>query len=88
MSQIVGLQVRNFLNDTIYFKITDYPDVSTPDVDESDEDEIYELDIQMAAYLRCYKLLDKKSDFYRELQVTVVIPLLDTYLKETLGLRQ
>ena len=53
-----------------------------------DEDEIYELGQIFACYLRCYKLIGKQQEIYREIQVSICMPLIDKYLKETLNMRQ
>ena len=61
------------------------------DSEENDgdfEDEICELDDVFASYLRCYKMIDKKSEIYREVQASVCMPIIEKYLKETLSLRQ
>jgi hypothetical protein len=49
--------------------------------DEEEEDEIYELAQIFASYLRCYALMGKHQDIYREIQVTICMPLIDKYLK-------
>lgn len=78
MTQILNLQLQNFINDSTYFD----------GGEGQDEDEIYELNQTFASYLRCFALLDKKDEVYRELQVSVCIPIIDKCLKQTLNARQ
>ena len=49
---------------------------------------MYELAQIFSSYLRCYALMGKHQDIYREIQVTICMPLIDKYLKQTLNIRQ
>lgn len=65
ITQILNLQVRNFMQDTPYFASAGNQQILI-DGDEFWEDELYCLHQIMASYLRCYKLLKKEQEIFRE----------------------
>lgn len=81
LTQILNLHLRQFIEQTSYFKLQ-------PEGAEQDEYEVYELNEIFATYLRCFHLLKNEQYLYREIQVSVCIPVIDKHLKETLGMRQ
>lgn len=94
--------MRNFIDQTHYFAEAPTNEAGQPersieeiaqnlrgnDLDEDQAEEIYEWNQIFSSYLRCYKLLGKQQEIYREVQVSVCMPVIDKYLKETLNLRQ
>ena len=95
--------MKSFISETVYFKIPTLPQTdiiknennldkafleeSSEGEDQEFEDEIDELHDKFATYLRCYKMIGKKSEVYKEIQASVCMPVIEKYLKETLSLR-
>ena len=52
------------------------------------EEELFIYDQTMSTYLRCYKLLKKEQEIFREIQVTYCLPVVDAIVKQTLQMRQ
>ena len=84
---ILGISLGKFVENTIYFGVPSQGLIDG-DCDDESDDEIYELGEEMGSYLRCYKLLGKEQDVYREIHTNVCLPSINAFLKETLSLRQ